>query len=79
MCLPFKHIYKPEIDSKGYQFCTKCGYAHYVGLKKCSHKKLNTIEIIKKNYSLDSASSDSLIYIQECEECGKIFSTRINE
>lgn len=64
-----KHIYG-KVDSKGYQYCEKCGKVNNVSLPDCQHEWKVLDKIAKNNELINKIIG--FIYVQECIHCGVI-------
>jgi len=64
------HVYEREIDEKGYQYCTMCNVAKYIGRPECAHQW----EVLEKYKVTDSISKTAFkyVYVQKCVKCGKM-------
>ena len=64
-----EHVFG-EVDSKGYQYCEKCGKANLVGLPECKHNW----KILDK-YTTENTFTRNIFkftYIQQCTNCGEL-------
>lgn len=55
-----------KVNDKGYQYCTKCNKANYVGLPECQHKW-----DIHNTFNLTVLGSIKAVkYVLRCSICG---------
>lgn len=63
-----------QVDSEGYQYCTKCNKAVFIGLPECNHQ-WETIEKFSITDYFDIQTG--ILYVMQCKYCGTIMEDRV--